>query len=101
MCSELPTAVEAIAALEDHCQVYVHCDNITGNYRSATVVVAYMIKYHDMLDEAIDHVQTCRREGFLFRRTSLYERTHRIQYFISTICNHGYRENREVYVSRF
>jgi hypothetical protein len=50
MCSELPTAVEAIhAALEDHCQVYVHCDNITGNYRSATVVVAYMIKYHDML----------------------------------------------------
>jgi hypothetical protein len=53
-------------ALEDHCQVYVHCDNITGNYRSATVVVAYMIKYHDMLlDEAIDHVQTCRR-GFLF-----------------------------------
>jgi protein-tyrosine phosphatase len=68
MCSELPTAVEAIhAALEDHCQVYVHCDNITGNYRSATVVVAYMIKYHDMLlDEAIDHVQTCRREAFFF-----------------------------------
>jgi protein-tyrosine phosphatase len=45
MCSEL--SVEAI----QHSKIivmYVHCDNITGN-RSATVVVAYMIKYHDML----------------------------------------------------
>jgi protein-tyrosine phosphatase len=92
MCSELTAVIHA--ALEDHCQVYVHCDNITGNYRSATVVVAYMIKYHMLLDEAIDHVQTCRREAFFFGEHHFMNAL--IEYSISLpLYNHGYRENRE------
>jgi hypothetical protein len=91
MCSELTAVIHA--ALEDHCQVYVHCDNITGNYRSATVVVAYMIKY-DML---LDGRSTMYRP--VDARLSFSENIFMnalIEYSISLpLYNHGYRENRE------
>lgn len=68
MCEELPKAIDAIhKALEEDFQVYVHCDHVTGNYRSATVVVAYLMKHNEMmLHEAIEHVQSCKREAFFF-----------------------------------